>query len=297
MAAVFLGTMLFSTVALAAGEEPKDKTGTDPRGFGNKFMPYYRYTELKNNLEVHEMTLFGMIAFDPQFAMTYELPIAKEIDYSNVREFQQLSAALPPGQGGGGPITGVPFDDLDLDGDVVGMSDLGLRFFYKPQSLTGLQSSIGQGLTVTWMVGVEMMFPTATEDVLGNDAFIFSPLITVVHDTPTHGFFALMNFYDFDVFKEDARENVSRYRGRWFLMQPLSKPGPGLLSGIYLLPEMQPVYDFEQGHLSFWIGPELGQIVAPGKIVYVKPGFGIDPERQKGDREYTFETGFRWFFD
>ncbi len=40
MAAVFLGTMLFSTVALAAGEEPKDKTGTDPRGFGSKFMPY-----------------------------------------------------------------------------------------------------------------------------------------------------------------------------------------------------------------------------------------------------------------
>ncbi len=34
--------------------------------------------------------------------------------------------------------------------------------------------------------------------------------------------------------------------------------------------------------------------VAPGRIAYVKPGWGWDPEG--GDREFTFEVGFRFFF-
>lgn len=27
----------------------------------------------------------------------------------------------------------------------------------------------------------------------------------------------------------------------------------------------------------------------------IKPGFGVDPERDKGDRKFTFEVGFRYF--
>ena len=34
------------------------------------------------------------------------------------------------------------------------------------------------------------------------------------------GFFAMMNFYDFDVFKDRRRSYTSRFRGRWFWMQP-----------------------------------------------------------------------------
>ena len=39
-------------------------------------------------------------------------------------------------------------------------------------------------------------------------------------------------------------------------MLPLRPPG-GIFGGIYALPEMQPIYDFENSHFSFWIGPEV----------------------------------------
>ena len=88
-------------------------------------------------------------------------------------------------------------------------------------------------------------------------------------------------------------------------MQPLTPPSPvaaadpdvpdfGIFAGLYLLPEIQPIYDFEQDEFSFWVGPELGKVVADGRIIYAKPGWGIDQER--GDRQFTLEVGFRWFF-
>ena len=94
-----------------------DTTGTDPRGFGAKLMPYYRHTELRNDLEVDEAVLFGMIKLDDpgRVAMTYEMPIAKKIDYSRVGAFQQLG--LPANTGGGAsgfPSGGVAANGLDV---------------------------------------------------------------------------------------------------------------------------------------------------------------------------------------
>ena len=99
-----------------------------------------------------------------------------------------------------------------------------------------------------------------------------------------------MNFYQFNVFGDGDREDVSFYKGRWFFMLPLHK------SGIYALPEIQPIYDFENEHASLWIGPEFGKILFPGNILYLKPGFGIDPDADEGDRKITFEIGYRYFF-
>ncbi len=75
-----------------------------------------------------------MYAFTPKFAMTYEWPVAKEIDYSDNDGYKRFKqgiggGTLPPigdQPGGGG---GIPFNDLEDDGDVVGMGDLNLRFF------------------------------------------------------------------------------------------------------------------------------------------------------------------------
>ena len=44
-----------------ADDNGEDETGTDPRGFSSKFMPYYRHTELDNDLEVDEAVMFGMV--------------------------------------------------------------------------------------------------------------------------------------------------------------------------------------------------------------------------------------------
>lgn len=296
-------------------EAEGDATGTDPRDFSPKFMPYYRYTELENDVEVNEFVLFGMYAFTPKFALTYEWPVAKKIDYSDVDEFKLFKqsgggSSLPPignQPGGGGNI---PFNDLESDGDVVGMGDLNLRFFNQIDAWR-FKFMDGQKNFSVFPV-IETTLPTATKDILGGEAWIASPGITVVTDMPFKnppfglGFFAMMNFYDFDLIKDDRKGSTSRFRGRWFWMQPLSMPGHMKdpedtslhifdLAGLYLLTEFQPVYDFMEDHFSFWVGPELGKIIKDGVIFYGKPGFGVDPDRDKGDRKFTFELGFRYF--
>ena len=61
------------------------------------------------------------------------------------------------------------------------------------------------------------------------------------------------------------------------------------------MPEFQPEYDFATAEYSSWIGVQFGKLFAPGRVGYIQPGWGID-ESEPGDREFTFELGFRWFF-
>jgi hypothetical protein len=234
------------------------------------------------------------------------------VAYSDVSAFRNATAGgCPPGAGaaglpqigpnpGGGG--GILFSGLECDGNAVGVGDANFRFFLRPESLEwrfGQNKSKGASL----MPLVEFTVPTATEDVLGGDALLMSPGFALAFDAPFNkaplslGFLALLNFYDFDAWRDDDDENTSRYRGRWFWMQPLSKPTPQFklfdTSGLYVMPELQPVYDFEKDHFSFWIAPEFGKIAAPGHVFYAKPGFGVKPSASKGDREWTFEVGYR----
>jgi hypothetical protein len=261
---IFLfGLFVLSYASLAAAKE--DKTGTDPRGFSSKLMPYYLHTELENGLKVDQLNLFGMYAFGPKMAMTYDLPVWKEVDSTDL-----------------GP----------LGNKESGIGDLGLRFFYKPD--------FAQSEKASHMFGFEATLPTASdpEYVLGSDTWILSPMYVFVHNIKliSPGFVAMMNFYDFDIEKGTNGSDVSRFRGRWFLMQPLSKPGPGLFSGLYLLPELQPVYDFEKddNEFSLWFAPEFGKMM-PWGAIYLKPGIGIIKDDDL-DRDWTCELGLRYFF-
>ena len=134
------------------------------------------------------------------------------------------------------------------------------------------------------------------KDVLGAETFSIAPLVTYIKDIPAWpgpgAFFALMNFYQFDVWKDDARPEQSMYIGRYFVMLPLSKKFK-----IYTLPEFQPIYDFENDHFSFWAGPEFGKMMSGGNILYLKPGFGVDSEAEAGDRDWSFEFGWRKFLN
>jgi hypothetical protein len=277
-----LGVMIFSSpIVFAADEEGIGDTGTDPRDFAPKFMPYYRYTELENELVQHEFVLFGLFDFSPKFAMTYEIPLAMHRDITDTDAFKSATGQIP---GGGFPLP----NDLPLDGEgdgkETGIGDMNLRFFYR----------IGNFLGIDWLPGAELVFPTASEDVLGSETFIVKPMLTAVRDIgfwPAPGaFLALMNFYAFDAWKDSRRDDVSQYIGRYFFMLPLHP------SGIYALPEVQFIYDFENDHASLWVGPEIGKLLAPGRILYAKPGFGINPDEDEGDRKYTLEIGFRYFF-
>ena len=247
----------------------QDQTGTDPRSFSTKWMPYYRFTELENGMIQQDMTAFGTFGFSPRVGMFYEVPLAQYRDFSDVSGF-------PPG----------------ADNDEIGMGDIDLKFLFKPKALEFTYGRDGKK-SASILLGTDFVFPTATDDALGGDAFLFAPIVGIVLDMPLHGFIAAINLYYFDVYKKDSAPDTSRYVGRWFYMQPLTRPGPWW-GGLFLMPEFQPVYDFETEDFSFWAGIEFGKVLAPGRIAYIKPGWGIN-NSEPTDRETTFEVGFRWF--
>ena len=191
--------------------------------------------------------------------MFYEVPLAQYRDFSDVP-----ASELPPG---------APTDGI-------GMGDIDLKFLF----------AWGDNV----LLGTDFVLPTATDAALAGNALLFAPIVGFVFDTPFYGFIAALNLYYFDVYKKDSAPNTSRYVGRWFYMQPLTKPGPWW-GGLFLLPEFQPIYDFETNDYSSWIGVEAGKMISEGRIAYIKPGWGIS-NSETTDRKNTLEAGFRWFF-
>ena len=246
----------------------ENQTGTDPRDFSLKWMPFYRSTDLKNGLKQQDLTAFGTVPFSRRLGMFFEIPIAQYRDFSNVPGF-------PAGT------------------DAIGIGDIDLKFLYNPEALGFTYGKDGK-MSGSILIGTDFVLPTATDDALAGDALLFAPIVGVVLDMPFHGFFAALNLYFFDVYKKQSAPDTSRYVGRWFYMQPLTPPGPWW-GGLYVMPEFQPVYDFETKDFSAWLGLELGKMLAPGKIAYIKPGWGIE-NSELVDRDNTFEVGFRWFF-
>ena len=276
------------------GGAKKANTGNDPRDFGGKVMPYYRFTKLSNGLEASDFTLFGMWAWSKTWALTYEFPFAREYDIRGTDACSGLSEGTPCfgdvelGGGGSSFPLGFPYEG---DGIEVGMGDSIFRLLMNTK-----KKVLGSPL----ILGADMLFPTATKDVLGSETFTIGPIITFVWDMkwwPAPGsFFAMMNIFQIDVWRDSARGDVNRYLGRWFLQLPIQKSHM-----LYLMIEMQPVYDFEMDHFSFWVGPEFGKAISPndffqnGGALYAKPGWGIAPKEEFGDRDWSFELGFRYF--
>jgi hypothetical protein len=243
-------------------------TGTDPRDFSLKWMPFYRYTELENGLTQQDLTAFVTVPFNPELGMFVELPIAQYRDFSDME----------------GVAAGT---------DAIGVGDIDLKFLWNPKSL-GFNYGKDGKKSGAWLFGTDFVLPTATDDALAGDALLFAPIVGVVMDMPFHGFFAMLNLYYFDVYKKDTAPETSKFVGRWFYMQPLTPPGKWW-GGLFILPELQPIYDFETDDFSLWVGLEFGKMFAPGKIAYIKPGWGIE-NSELTDRSDTFEVGFRWFF-
>jgi len=246
----------------------EDKTGNDPRVFSNKWMPYYRSTELENGLKQQDLTAFGTMRFSNRVGMFYEVPLAQYRDLSDV-----------PGVAAGT--------------DAIGMGDIDIKFLWRPEA-TDWTFGEGGNKSGSLLLGTDFVLPTATDEALSGNALLFAPIVGFVWDMPLYGFVAMLNLYYIDVYKEAGTPDTSRFVGRWFYMQPLSKPGPWY-GGLYLMPEYQPIYDFETNDFSSWLGLEFGKMFAPGRIGYIKPGWGMS-NSEPTDRDYTFEAGFRWFF-
>ena len=207
----------------SAEEKPPPQTGTDPRDFAPKFMPYIRHTELENGLEQNETVLFGLFAFSPKFAMTYEIPLAKDVDISDTALRNPITGVCGPGGflPGGGVTIPSGLTGFEGDCEETGVGDMNLRFLYRTD---------WKALGGDWLVGAQFDFPTASEDVLGSESFLAAPMFAYIRDLPQWpgpgAFIAAMNFYFFDISKDSDRADTSMYVGRWFAMLPLSEKHP-----------------------------------------------------------------------
>ncbi len=83
----------------------EDQTGTDPRSFSNKWMPFFRSQKLENGLKQYDLMAFGTVGFSPQVGMFYEVPLAQYRDFRDISGF-------PPG----------------ADSTVIGVGDTSLKF-------------------------------------------------------------------------------------------------------------------------------------------------------------------------
>jgi len=257
-------------------DQKEDKTGADPRAFSTKFMPFYRYTQLKNGMTGHDITAFGIIGFSPVVAMFYEVPLGQYRNFDDIDD----QSNLPP----------------EMPDDAIGMGDMNFKVLVKPKALKfnyGKEKKMSGNV----MFGVAASLPTATSPWLASNAVLLAPIFALVMDMPLHGFLAMLNLYYFDVYRADGSANVNVLAGQWFYMQPLTKPGKWW-GGFFLLPEFQPVYDFETKAFSWWVGVELGKVIVPGQVFYVKPGWGSGYQdyAEDVDRRFTMEVGARWFF-
>jgi hypothetical protein len=252
----------------------KDKTGNDPRAFRDQWTPFYRYQELENGLIQQDMTAFGNVAFSDYLMVLIEVPLAQYRDFSEV-------SGLPAGSPSG----------------VIGVGDISLKFLTRSKALDfsyGEPSKMNKK-TGSILLGTDFVLPTATNPLLAGNSFKLAPIVGVVIDTPLHGFFAMLNLYYFDVYRTDAAPKTSLYVGRWFYMQVLTPPGKwwGLF---FLMPEFQPIYDFETKDWSSWLGVELGKIIVEGQVAYIKPGWGLGNNQEVTDRKSTVEIGWRYIF-
>ena len=251
----------------------QDGTGNDPRAFGNKWTPLYRFTELENGLTQQDVTPAGSIAFTPNLGVFYELPLAQYRDFSEIEGYPE-----------------------EAPSSVIGVGDLSLKFLarIKPWDFSYGEPGKMNKKTASIMIGTDFVMPIATNPLLAGNSFKIAPIVGLVIDTPMHGFFAMLNLYYFDVYKSAAAPTTNMYVGRWFYMQPLTPPGKwwGLF---FLMPEYQPIYNFETEDFSSWLGVELGKIISEGNVAYIKPGWGLGND-QVTDRKVTFEFGWRYFF-
>ena len=269
----------FNEVKKAAKEEKieknveKDQTGNDPRAFTDKWMPLYRRQELQNGLIQQDVTAFGSLAFSDYVGVFFEMPLAQYRDFSDV--------------------SGLP---TDFPSSAIGVGDISLKFLARPKALDftyGEPKEMNKkGGSI--LIGTDFVLPTATSPFLAGNSFKLAPILAIVIDTPVHGFFAMLHLYYFDVYRTEIAPKTSLYVGRWFYMQPLTPPGKwwGLF---FLMPEFQPIYDFETKDFSAWLGVELGKIIVEGQVAYIKPGWGIDNSAET-DRKSTLEFGWRYFF-
>ncbi len=165
--------------------------------------------------------------------------------------------------------------------NISGAGDLDFRYLYIPY------------VTNKWALagGLEVFFPTASNDLLGDGKLILRPQIFT-------GFFGLFGkgslfvpglLYVTDVAGDDDRASVEQWQMDIYFVWLLAEMKH------WLIINPQPVWDVEKDQEYMIVDVEFGFMIPqlPGASTWIRPGAGVGSDRPF---DWTFEFGFKWIW-
>ncbi len=261
LATYFLVAAIGTGHALAQGETSKgalvskaDKSGTNPINFTNDLRAYYEYQDLSGGGEGHVGTLEGRTPiFDGKVQVRVRVPF-KAVDFD---------------------VGGMNISESDL-------GDINARLLAVPY----LDPKNGLALAV----GLEMFFPTAGDDVLGEGKFSLGPQIFGVKFAPfgiKGSLIAPAVQQVFSVAGEDDRTDVNKTQIDVFILKQSDDKRK------YVLLDPQYIIDWENETEFGIFEAEAGYVLESGISFYGRPGIGFG-----GDKpiDYNIEVGIKYIF-
>ena len=231
-----------------------DKSGTNPINFTNDLRAYYEYQDLSGGGEGHVGTLEGRTPiFDGKVQVRVRVPF-KAVDFD---------------------VGGMNISESDL-------GDINARLLAVPY----LDPKNGLALAV----GLEMFFPTAGDDVLGEGKFSLGPQIFGVKFAPfgiKGSLIAPAVQQVFSVAGESDRTAVNKTQLDLFILKQSDD------KRTYVLLDPQYVIDWENDKQFGLFEAEAGYVFESGISLYGRPGVGFG-----GDKpiDFNFEVGIKYIF-
>jgi hypothetical protein len=181
----------------ADNENPQTAPGVNPKDNITKAEVIFQHDNLENGVSVTTMALKYDIAFDANWGANIELPI------SNLR------GPVPPVTSRGGPALLVEDTERPVTGspgatfDAFGIGDLRLR-----------SRNVRTHGRVSVLSAVELVVPTATDDLIGTGKWQINPVVGAVYafDQQTFAFAGYKHY--FSIAGDDQREDINRSEGR-----------------------------------------------------------------------------------
>ena len=231
-----------------------DESGTNPINFTNDLRLYYEYQSLSGGGEGHVVTFEGRTPIlDGKVQVRVRVPY-KSVDFD---------------------VSGINFSED-------GLGDINARLLTVPY----LDPKNGLALAV----GLEMFFPTAGDDLLGEGKFSLGPQIFGVKFLPfgiRGSLIAPAVQQVFSVAGDSDRSDVNRTQlDLFFLKQADNKRS-------YILLDPQYVIDWENDIEFGIVEVEAGYVLKSGVGFYGRPGIGFGGERPI---DYNFEFGIKYIF-
>ncbi len=267
------GLALFGLVGLATpGLAQDDNTGTNPINFTYDAR-FYTETDW---LTADDASLITS-------TFEFRLPLGRTM--SNLTN-QKLSVFNDLGSRHAIRLK-VPYKSLNLDTgegpntNISGTGDMAFRYLYIPY------------VTNKWGLagGLEALFPTASNDALGDGKLVLRPQIFA-------GFFGLFGknsifapglLYVFDVAGDDDRASVNQWQMDIYFVWLLAQMKH------WLIINPQPVVDVANKKEFMIVDVEFGFMIPqlPGASTWTRPGAGVGSDRPC---DWTFEFGFKWIW-